>query len=61
MAVFDIKKGNDEAELKILEVNKFKESLHLALKFKKANDEQLKIYLGEKYDEKCEENDKLKK
>ena len=43
-------KNTDEAELKIIEQNKFKESLHLSLKFKRANDEQLKVYLGQKYD-----------
>lgn len=46
-SVFDIKKGG-EATLTILESNKFKESCHLALKFKMATDEQIKNYLADK-------------
>lgn len=45
--VFDIKKGG-QATLTILQSNKFKESPHLALKFKMASDEQIKVYLADK-------------
>ena len=49
-AVFEIKKDKEQADFKIMEANKFKESEHFHLNFKRANDEQLKRYLSRKYD-----------
>lgn len=46
-SVFEMKKNGD-ATFVIQESNKFKESTHLALKFKAATDEQIKNYLSEK-------------
>lgn len=37
-----------EGSLNILEANKYKESIHLSLKCKLGNDEQIKEYLSEK-------------
>jgi hypothetical protein len=60
-AAFEIKKERHQADFRILEATKYKESEHLLLDFKKANDEQLKKYLSHKYDSEKAENQKLNK
>ncbi len=48
MFYLEIKK-NGEGNFTILESNKYKESIHLSLVFRMANNEQLIDYLSEKY------------
>jgi hypothetical protein len=57
--IFDIRKGG-EATLTILESNKFKESSHLALRFKMATDEQIKSYLADKLSKEKSMNENLR-
>ena len=54
-----MKKGREEADFRILEANKYKESEHFQLNFKRANDDQLKRYLAHKFDSEKNENQKL--
>ena len=46
MLYSEIKKN--EGALNIMEANKYKESMHLSLKCKLGNDEQVKEYLSDK-------------
>ncbi|KAL4460342.1 hypothetical protein ABPG74_000093 [Tetrahymena malaccensis] len=57
--VFEIK-SNGEGYLKVTEMNQFKTLVHLALKFRCANDEVLKNYLANKLSKEQNENEELR-